>query len=71
MPDTTSKVSDPDNAKLAEKVLGWVRCDCGGYEPRTAKSIKNPNNTAERCSKCRQVEQAKRCHHYHTTGKDI
>ena len=50
----------------------WVmRCDCGNYEPRTAKSIKNPNNTAESCSKCRQVEQAKRCHHYHATGRNL
>lgn len=50
----------------------WVmRCDCGDYEPRTAKSIKNPNNSNDCCTVCRKIEEAKRRHHYHTTGKDL
>lgn len=48
-----------------------VRCDCGDYEPRTAKAIKNPANGADCCVKCRQVIVAANCHHFHTTGRDL
>jgi len=49
----------------------WImRCDCGDYEPRTAKAIKNPNNVEEGCAKCRQLAQSKRNHEFHTTGRN-
>lgn len=41
-----------------------VRCDCGNYEFRTAKSIRNPNNSLDRCVICRKT-------HYILKGKDL
>lgn len=35
--------------------LWLVKCACGDYETRTSKSINNPNNTGDRCEKCRAV----------------
>jgi hypothetical protein len=50
----------------------WImRCDCGDYEPRKAKSIKNPNNSNDCCVICRKIDYAKRKHYYHMTGKDL
>ena len=38
----------------AEKPARWVvRCQCGLYEFRTSKSVKNPNNDTDRCQDCR------------------
>jgi hypothetical protein len=49
----------------------WImRCDCGDYEPRSSKAVKNPNNSQDCCAKCRQIGQAIRHHQYHTTGKN-
>jgi hypothetical protein len=34
----------------------WVcRCDCGNYEFRTAKAIRNPANHIDRCHPCRKA----------------
>lgn len=34
----------------------WVvRCDCGRYSTRTAKAIKNPANSVDRCEHCRHL----------------
>jgi hypothetical protein len=36
----------------------WVvRCSCGDYEVRTAKSIKNPNNKDDMCRICNKARQ--------------
>lgn len=38
----------------AEKSGRWVvRCQCGNYEFRTSKAIKNPNNDRDMCVECR------------------
>jgi len=39
-----------------------VRCDCGIYEMRKARSIKNPNNQEDCCYDCRVLAQSKRHH---------
>lgn len=50
----------------------WImRCDCGDFEPRKAKAIKNPANSNDRCAKCRQLVEAKRAHEFHTTGRNV
>lgn len=39
----------------------WVvRCDCGRYEHRTAKAIRNPRNTEDACNICRHTAFLKR-----------
>lgn len=35
-----------------------VRCNCGAFEMRRAKAIKNPNNQKDCCRECRTLEQA-------------
>lgn len=43
------------------KPAAWVvRCDCGNYEHRTARAIRNPSNHVDRCQACRQVQYEKR-----------
>jgi hypothetical protein len=38
----------------------WVvRCTCGTYETRVAKSIRNPENQVDRCQECRNLERLK------------
>lgn len=37
-----------------------VRCVCGDYESRAAKSINNPENYGDRCEKCRHLAHLKR-----------
>lgn len=49
----------------------WVvRCDCGSFELRTARAMKNPANSADKCVKCRRLDQAKRHHEFATTGRN-
>lgn len=49
----------------------WVvRCDCGCFEIRTAKALRNPNNADDKCVKCRKLDQAKRHHEFVTTGRN-
>lgn len=48
----------------------WVvRCDCGIYSTRRAKSIKNPENVQDRCEHCRNLAFLKRNEHWRKTGK--
>lgn len=47
-----------------------VRCDCGDYEPRKAKAIKNPANSNDCCAKCRQMVESKRAHEFRATGRN-
>lgn len=47
--------------KQGDRPAAWVvRCACGNYEHRTAKSINNPRNVDDCCRPCRQVEYLKR-----------
>jgi predicted SprT family Zn-dependent metalloprotease len=40
-------------ANRKRKTAAWVcRCDCGHYEVRNARVIKNPNNIMDRCQNC-------------------
>lgn len=48
----------------------WVvRCDCGKYSTRRAKSIKNPENVQDRCEHCRHLAFLKRNELWRRTGK--
>lgn len=48
----------------------WVvRCDCGTYSTRRAKSIKNPENVQDRCEHCRHLAFLKRNELWRRTGK--
>lgn len=40
--------------------LWVVRCDCGHYERRTAKSMKNPKNWFDACRVCRDLQHLRR-----------
>jgi hypothetical protein len=45
----------------------WVvRCSCGQYELRSAKSLRNPNNTGDCCLACRHAFTIKRHSDWHT-----
>ncbi len=49
----------------------WVvRCDCGDFELRTAKALRNPRNSDDKCVKCCKIDQAKRHHEFVTTGRN-
>lgn len=49
----------------------WVvRCECGRYSTRKAKSVKNPANTQDRCEHCRHLAFIKREEHWRRTGRD-
>ena len=51
---------------------GWVvRCDCGKYCVRRAKSIKNPLNTFDRCEHCQELAYLKKNHEWRTYGHDV
>ena len=39
-----------------KKQMWVVKCVCGDYESRTARSIRNPENAQDRCDYCRQVD---------------
>lgn len=50
----------------------WVvRCSCGDYETRKARSICNPNNFGDRCTKCRNVAFERKRYEYQNTGIDL
>jgi hypothetical protein len=49
----------------------WVvRCDCGKYEFRRTRSLKNPNNAKDCCQYCRKIYEMKRSYDYHVLGID-
>lgn len=41
------------------KTIWIVRCQCGHYETRRAKSINNPRNKDDCCDLCRYIEHLK------------
>ncbi len=50
----------------------WVlRCDCGRYTTRTAKAIKNPKNTNDRCEHCRHLAFLKCEEYWRRTGRHL
>jgi hypothetical protein len=45
---------DCEGAPRKDKKTKWVtRCACGNYEVRSSKAIRNPQNSEDRCIKCR------------------
>lgn len=49
----------------------WVvRCACGNFEMRKAKSIKNKSNSIDCCLECRHLIYLKRNEVWRNTGKD-
>jgi hypothetical protein len=60
-------------AKLNEKKKRkWVvRCLCGNYETRSAKSIKNKENFKDRCYECKVRFYEKRNYMYRVHGIDL
>lgn len=49
----------------------WVvRCDCGTYTLRTAKSISNPSNDKDCCEHCRHLRHLKRSDYFYRYGRD-
>lgn len=47
-----------------------VRCDCGRYSTRSARAIKNPANTQDRCEHCQHLAFLKREEFWRRTGRD-
>lgn len=61
---------------MAEDASKWVvRCVCGTYTTRSAKSIKsidtNPNAKYDACRECMHLAYRKREEIYRRTGKDV
>jgi len=55
----------------ADYARHWVvRCSCGRYSTRTAKAIKNPENTQDRCEHCRHLAFLKREEAFRRTGRN-
>lgn len=53
----------------ADGISAWVvRCDCGDYETRTAKAIRNPKNFGDRCVKCRKIASERASYEWLKTG---
>jgi hypothetical protein len=57
---------------LSRNINGrWiVRCDCGDYELRTAKAIRNKQNFGDRCHICRQKAFDVKDYIYSKTGRE-
>lgn len=47
-----------------------VRCNCGGYEKRRTRAIRNPANHLDRCYKCRHRIYVNRYEEFRRTGKN-
>lgn len=70
------EVAHPDAPKLHGQrfgrltAIGWhadghsrwvVRCDCGAYETRSTKALRNPQGYPNKmCSRCARIEKLKR-----------
>lgn len=53
---------------LYEKGKWLVRCECGAYETRRPKAIKNPKNNIDCCNFCRHKAYLKRDEFYRRNG---
>ena len=50
----------------------WVvRCDCGDYETRRSRAIRNPNNFGDRCTLCRNAAYQKKDYEFRTHGREL
>ncbi len=49
----------PQNVSKKRTARYVVRCDCGRFTIRCAKSIRNSKNKNDMCGECRQVENLK------------
>lgn len=59
---------DPAGSK--SKGRKWqVRCDCGQYEVRKGRALKQLKNPDECCSQCEYLVQIKRHEHFRRFGK--
>jgi len=60
-------------------VLGWyaegngwvVKCSCGIYTVRKTRAVLNPQNSWDRCERCRHLMYLKRDEHWRVHGKSI
>ena len=60
-----------DHKKDKKRGAKWVvRCDCGKYEIRYKRTIKNPESFGDRCFACFKKASIKRSHHWRVTGED-
>lgn len=48
-----------------------VRCQCGRYEERRTKAIKNPANWVDRCQECHALVKIRSREYFHRTGKQL
>lgn len=56
--------------KEKEKSSIWVvRCSCGNYETRKAKSLHRITDFIDRCSACKEMRDIKRHDYYRSHGK--
>lgn len=56
----------------ATRLGAWVvRCDCGDYETRRAKAIRNQNNHGDRCTLCRNAAFQRKNYEYKTYGREL
>lgn len=58
---------------LHRTILGsWVvRCTCGDYETRKARSVLNTNNFGDRCHKCRRVAFERKDYEFWKNGVEL
>ena len=52
-----------DGGSKNHKSSWVVRCDCGRYELRKARALRNPENTNDKCQECDHLERI-RTNHY-------
>ncbi|KJS40374.1 MAG: hypothetical protein VR70_05915 [Rhodospirillaceae bacterium BRH_c57] len=55
---------------LIDKPLWLVRCDCGKYEARRSKSLKNERNSGDRCEICRHHNYLMMADEFRRTGQN-
>lgn len=54
------------------KNRGWVcRCDCGDFETRKTRAVRNPNNFGDRCHECRDRAFEVRDYVFAKTGRQV
>ena len=52
------------------KKQAWVvRCQCGRYETRTARAIRNPENKEDYCEMCYHLRCVKKSEEFRRTGR--
>ena len=55
-----------------KKAARWVvRCQCGDYELRTARALRNPENAHDRCQLCHRTERLRSGGHQKYPGSAV